>query len=92
MTRNLSALSAVSYSMMLVFATPMLYNPAPNGLSPPTMAAPFSALAIQLTRGPNTMTGPMPGIGKKADPSSKPHKPRQKFPSLPQIFIRSPAM
>ena len=71
----------VSYSTILFFGTPMPCNPAPNALSPPAMPAPSSALIIQLTSGPNTMAGPMPGIRKNPDPNSKPDKPPQKSPS-----------
>src|SRR6185295_5320246 len=92
MTRNLSDLSAVSYCMMLSFGIPMLYNAAPNALSPPTTTAPSNAPTIQPTSGPNTMSGPMPGIKNIAEPNRNPQKPPQNAPSLPQTFMRSPTL
>ena len=61
-------------------------------LKPPTTAAPSNAPTIHAITGPATRTGPMPGMAKKADPNSKPQKPPQNAPVLPQYFIRSPVL
>src|SRR4029434_5064570 len=58
MTRNLAALSAVSYSTMLSSGIPMLYSAAPSALRPPSTTAPSSASTIHATSGPNTIRSP----------------------------------
>src|SRR4029453_3723840 len=58
MTRNLAALSAVSYSTMLSSGIPMLYSAAPSALRPPSTTAPSSASTIHSTSGPNTIRRP----------------------------------
>src|ERR1035441_6052078 len=90
--RNLSDLSAASYFTMLSLGMPMLYNPAPSALNPPTTTAPSSAPTIQATSGPATNIGPMPGMAKNAAPNNMPQRPPQKAPRAPQYFMRSPAL
>src|SRR4029434_10167738 len=58
MTRNLAALSAVSYSTMLASRIPILYSAAPSALRPPSTTAPSSASTIHSTSGPNTIRSP----------------------------------
>src|SRR4029450_5272689 len=46
-------------------------QPGAQGAQPPPTTAPSRAPMIQLTRGPNTRRGPIPGIKKKPDPTSR---------------------
>jgi len=75
-----------------IFRNARLYSAAPKAVRPPTTKAPSSAPTIQATTEPAATTGPIPGITRKAAPSSRPNSPPQKAPSLPQYFILSPVL
>src|ERR1035438_4607252 len=87
-----SVFRATSYFNTLSFGTPMLTSPAPTALTPPTTAAPSRPAMIQPTSGPATRTGPIPGMANAAEPNRSPQNPPQNAPTLPQYFMRSPAL